>query len=261
MADQSDISAALLDQVEAVRIALGAFWATYRGWPEAAALDKQLGEGDVVVTVNPRQGGFTRNSTRYLMQDVPVSRTVPTLTVSVAGDVATFGGAADTGQAAGVQVRSAAWIVRTGAADTPASIAAALAAVVPGATAQGATLTVPDLTTARTAADGQTAGILRNTDQQFTVTIWCADPDTRDAVAKAIDAALTGLTFIPLPNAEVGRIRFAGDQSSDKAEAANLYTRMLYWTVDYPTTRRAIAPAVLFPTVKIATMQTTLVTR
>ncbi len=251
MADQADVARAILDAVEAVREALDATWSTYRGFPEAAALDKELAAGDVHVTVNPRAGGYTRNSTRYLQRDLTVIALAPTLTVSIAGNVVTFGGTADPGQAAGVQAGVYAWVVRTALGSTPASVAAALAIIVRGATAQGQALTVPGLVTARIGADAQTATIVRNTEQQFTVTVWCADPDTRDTVAAALDAALTGLTFLILPANEVGRIRFAGDQSSDKAESANLYTRMLHYSCDYPTTRRATAPVVLFPGVRI----------
>lgn len=251
MADQADVARAILDAVEAVREALDAGWSTYRGWPEAAALDKELAAGDVHVTVNPRSGGYTRNTTRYLQRDLTVIHPAPTLTVSVAGDVATFAGTADPGQAAGVQAGADAWVVRTAAGSTSASIAASLSVIVPGATAQGTALTVLGLVTARIGADAETATVVRSTEQQFTVTVWCADPDTRDAVAAALDAALTGLTFLVLPDNEVGRIRFAGDQSSDKAESANLYTRMLHYGVDYPTTLRTVAPVVLFPGVRV----------
>lgn len=254
MADQADVAKAILDAVDAVREALDAAWSTYRGWPEAAALDKELAAGDVHVTVNPRAGGYTRNSTRYLQRDLTVIHPAPTLTVSIADDVATFAGTADPGQAAGVQAGADAWVVRTVPGSTPANVAAALAIIVPGATAQGQALTVPGLVTARIGADAQTATIVRNTEQQFTITIWCADPDTRDAVAAALDAALTGLTFLTLPGREVGRIRFAGDQSSDKAESANLYTRMIHYSCDYPTTQRAPAPIVLFPGITVNTV-------
>lgn len=247
MADQADVARALEDVADSVRVAQGAAWTVYRGWPEAAALDAEIKAGDVHVTVNPRAGGFTRNTTRYLRQDSVAARPAAALTVAVAGEVATFGGAANPGQAAGVQVGHAAWVVRTQPGDTPPAVAARLAARVPGASASGAALTVPGLVAARTGADATTAAILRNTEQQFTLTVWCADPDTRDAVAAALDAALSALTFVALPNGEAGRIRFAGDQSSDRAESASIYTRMLHYSVDYPTTQQAAAPVLLFP--------------
>ena len=137
MADQADVARALEDVADAVRVAQGATWTVYRGYPEAAALDAEIKAGDVHVTVNPRPGGFTRNTTRYLQQDAVTVRPVPSLTVAVDGDTATFGGTADPGQAAGVQVGHAAWVTRTQAGDTPPAVASGLAALVPGASAAG----------------------------------------------------------------------------------------------------------------------------
>lgn len=286
MADQADVAKAILDVVDAVREALNATWSTYRGFPEAAALDKELAAGDVHVTVNPRSGGYTRNSTRYLPHDLTAIAPSPTLTVSIAGNVVTFGGTADPGQAAGVQAGADTWVIRTAPGSTLASLAASLASIIPGATASGPVLNLSGVLAysiiARIGADAQTAAIVRNTEQQFTVTVWCADPDTRDTVAAAIDAALTGLTKLPLLTngtvvtaavtaaqqgqrfvlsdytkgiyAEEGHIQFAGDQSSDKAESANLYTRMVHYRVEYPTTRRMTTPVVLFPGITVNTV-------
>lgn len=119
----------------------------YRGWPDADRLNKDLAAGTAHVSVFP--DNITRLMTRFLTDWEP-SATVaaPSLTVAVVGNVVTFGGAATPGQAAGIALGDApylaTWTYRPMAGDTPAKVAAAFAAMIPGATASGAVLTIDE---------------------------------------------------------------------------------------------------------------------
>ncbi|HTR17163.1 MAG TPA: hypothetical protein VMI52_09040, partial [Acetobacteraceae bacterium] len=111
-----------------------------------------------------------------------------------------------------------------------------------------ATVTVPGVTglIARTAADAPAIEELRRQTQQFRITAWCPDPDSRDAVARIVDAVLAGIVFLPLADGSAGRIRFAGSTSFDQQQDAALYRRDLIYDVEYPTTLTSTLPSMLF---------------
>ena len=84
--------------------------------------------------------------------------------------------------------------------------------------------------------------------QDFTVTLWCPDPASRDAVAPVIDAALMAENFIPLADGSYGRMVFAGAATQDAGAETCLFRRELIYAVEYPTTLAQMAPAMLFGT-------------
>ena len=247
MADVSDCANALEDIIAALAAADDAGWVIHRGEPEADALDAAMEEEQVVVSIMPRVG-MVRNTTRYLEREQPLPAPPSTLSITVAGSTVTFAGTGQIG-AAGVLFGTSAYSTRTTAADAAADVAGRLAGLIPGASVAGPALTIPtnQPVAARIAVDTATLRIMRNTEQQFAVTVWCADPGTRDTVAALVDMTLCSLTFLPLADGSVGRLRFANDTTSDKAQSASIYTRQLSYGVDYPTTARMVRPAVLFP--------------
>lgn len=251
MADSSDVETALLQAIEAVRVSLDATWSIYRGSPEAAALDVELAAGDVHVTVNARTG-FWRNTTSYPNREIELPRAAATLTVSLAGQVATFAGTCGTDEIAGVQVGNTAWVVRCSTGDTPDTVAATLATA-SGGTASGAALTLANILAARTGRDGATLREVRRQEQQFTIRVRCADPEVRDAVSAAIDAVLADTTFLTLVDGSAGRITGAGADTNDRAQSASLYARDINVLVDYPTTIRMPRTPVLFQGTRAAT--------
>lgn len=117
----------------------------YRGWPDADRLNKDLASEYAHVSVFP--DNITRLATRFLAEWEPsATPAVPALTALVAGNSVTFGGTAAPGQAAGLALGDApypsTWVYRPVAGDTPATVAAAFAAMIPGASAAGAVLTL-----------------------------------------------------------------------------------------------------------------------
>ena len=221
----------------------------YRGWPNAAALDADLAAGRVNVTVFPVPGA-TRNTTRYAPDWLPGPVT-PTLTASVTGQTATFAGTADPGQLAGLLVDGTPYVHRTTAGDTPALVAATLAAALYPTrivTVSGASITIPSASTlvARTAADATSAQELRRQQQEFRITAWCPTPDLRDAACEAIDVACAATPFLILADGSPARLRFASTTTFDTRQDAALYRRDLLYTVEYPTTQTVTEPSMLF---------------
>ena len=259
MPTQSDAEAALIQLAAAALYpngpsapaVVGAIFRLYRGWPNAAALDTDLAAGRVNVTVFPVPGA-TRDTTRYAPDWLPDPVT-PTLTTTVSGTTATFAGSAGPGQLAGLLVDGQPYVHRTTAADTPALVAATLAAAIYPTrivVASGNSVTIPSATTliARTAADATNAQELRRQQQQFRITAWCPTPDLRDAACEAIDVACAATPFLALAGGFPARLRFVSTTTFDTRQDAALYRRDLLYTVEYPTTRTVTEPSMLFGT-------------
>jgi hypothetical protein len=258
MADQSDVEAALTRLVSAaiypqgtnVSSILGADCRIYRGWPNAAALNADLAGKRVNITVfpEPRQ---QLNTTRWSAEFMPAALVTPTLTVSVDGTAATFGGTADPGQVAGLLADNMAVVHRTETGDTPAMVAAILASYLRtqrAAVLSDAVVTVPGarLLIGRVVADQSFTEELRRQLQRFRITCWCPDPASRDAIAAAVDTALAAQTFIPLPDGTQGRLRFVSSAVFDQSQDAQLYRRDLVYSVDYSTTQTTTLPSMIF---------------
>jgi hypothetical protein len=269
MADQSDVEAALVARVVAALYPAGADAGSvagttcrvYRGWPNAAALDADLGARRVNVTVFP-DGSEARDTTRWPEQQTALPPVTPQLGVLVSGNTATFFGSAAPGQVAGLLVDTQAVAYRTADGDTPELVAAVLADRIRtpsdgrGRPAQvsGASVTVPGAgaVVARVVADQGVVSELRRQQQGFRITAWCPSAASRDIVAGAIDSALAGTLFIPLADGTAGNLRYISTTVFDQSLNARLYRRDLLYTVEYATTLTQNLPSMLFGTVNIA---------
>lgn len=258
MADQSDVENALTQLVggaiypqgtNAPSI-LGVTCRIYRGWPNAAALNADLAANRVNVTVFP-DARQQLNTTRWSAEFMPAAPVAPTLTVSVAGRTATFGGSAGPGQVAGLLADNLAVVHRIEVGDTPALVAAILAGYLRTqrpAVLSDAAVTVPEATVliGRVVADQSFTQELRRQSQRFRITFWCPDPASRDAAAAAVDAALAAQFFLTLPDGTSGRLRFVSSSVFDESEDAQLYRRDLLYSVDYSTTLVSTLPSMIF---------------
>ena len=258
MADQSDVENALVQLVVAALYPLGTSSPSvpgpacriYRGWPNSAALDVDLAAGRINVTIFPAEG-HGRTTTRYPQEWQVLANPTPTLSVSVAGNAATFGGSADAGQLAGLRACGASYVYATQPGDTPALVAAALADQVRADTIaqlSGATVTVPAAWdfVARTVVSAPAMMEVRRQIRSFRITCWCPDPATRDIAASAIDVVLAPLRFLTMPDGTSGRLLYEGGAILDRSEDASLYRRDLIYSVEYPTVLTADQPAMLF---------------
>lgn len=247
MADLSDCESAIREAIQATRDLSFPGVAVYRGWPAAAVLDATLKANGSVVTVTSRPN-MTRSTTRFPNEAQTLAAVPASFLVSVSGSSATFYGTASPDQIAGVNVANIAYDVRLTAQDTPATVAANLAALVPSATSSGAIFTAPGLVAARTGRDVRTIRPTRTVEQGFAVYGWFADPLQRDAIMGTIDAALSDSPFLSLADGSRMRLIYSGNAESDKAENASLYRRDLYYTGEYSTTISSVATPALWIT-------------
>jgi hypothetical protein len=249
VADLSDVEAALVEAIGAAVSGVPFACRVYRGWPVPAALSASLAAGGVDISVFPVPGS-TRNTTRWQASGI-LPPPPPALTVSVAGNAATFGGVASLGQVAGVAVGKATYVHRTAAGDSPELVASILAGAVEAdtrCTAMGATLTVAGVTTilARVAADATIVTELRRQAQDIRVSVWAPTPALRDTVAAMVDVGLAGAVFLDLPDRSCARISYRSTESIDDAQDDSLYQRDLILEAEYATTVSGAAPAMLF---------------
>ena len=256
MPDQSDVEAALAAAAADAlypdgvtrESALGVLCRVFRGFPTAAALDADLAAGRVNVSVVPVDGSY-RNTTRF-MSGLADSPALPTLLISFAGDTVTLAGTAEAGQLAGVLVDGGSFVHRTGPGETPALVAAALAALVRAerpAVLSGTSVSFPGAgrVVGRTVADTPDTVELRRQVQEFRMTVWAPSAAMRDAAGAALDGRLACVTFLPVEGVPCF-LRCSGSATSDRFEAAALFRRDLLFSVEYPTTATVTRPAMLF---------------
>jgi len=260
MADESDVETALVTLSSAALYPNGTTSPSvpgvdcriYRGWPNSAALNADLSAGRINVTVFPVPGR-ARTTTRYTQRQS--GRTsAPSLTVSVSGTSATFGGSGGPGQLAGILVNGQSgrsYVYRTQVGEDPALVAANLAALARANAiiqVSGSTLSIPGANSliARVVADGSAQQEIRRQEQDFRVTCWCPTPASRDATAISIDVALAQSTFITFADGSMGKLTYAGTTVFDQSQDALLYRRDLLYQIEYPTIIFTSPPAMLF---------------
>lgn len=225
----------------------------YAGWPTASRLDADLIAGKTHVTVFPT--ATERNTTRYPKDWQTLAVNPATLTLAIAGQTVTVGGAMPapfTAHNLGILAGGKNYTYAVQAADTLASIATALAALLavdfPGTTSAGAVITCPvacHLTAVRVGTTGTSIRELRRQERVFQITVWADTPAHRDAVAQPVDVTLAATQFLSLADGTVARLIYKGSPVTDANQKAKLYRRDMLYTVEYATTQTATDYAVI----------------
>jgi hypothetical protein len=231
----------------------------YRGWPEQASLSADLLAGTAHCSVFP-ESGMTRNTTRFPHTTYQVPGVAPTVTAAVALLTVVLGGTITAGNVVGVQWgpveagMTAAYIVQGG--DTLASVAASLAALIPGASSTGGVITLSSALylNAVTMNPQPTVTEVRRQDQGLRVSCWCPTPAARDALAGTVDSALASLKdrngnttrFFAVTANEDGWLRYRSTYSNDMPARDRVWRRDLCYLVEYPTTWLELDPVMLF---------------
>jgi hypothetical protein len=257
VADISDVEAALVTTIAGVVYPNGLTNPSglpsaraakiFRGWPNSAALDADLKSGLVDISVFPLPG-HSRLTTRYPTDWRPLSRQSVTLTATTTPTTATFSGTGALGLLAGVRLAGLAYVYPLISQDTPATVAAALAALVPGASSDGPVLTVPAAPDFLVRIGGQASvqREIRRQSQGFQVTIWAPDPVSRDAAGSLIDGALAATDWVPLPDGSWGWLKYASSSTDDVPTKDSLWKRTLIYTIEYATTQTQTVQTLLF---------------
>ena len=214
----------------------------YRGWPVPAQLDADLAAG--VVNVSVYAADTESKVTRHQPQWVDLPAPAPTLVLTASGKAVTASGTTGRYNAA-VTTNGQVYVYPVYASDTLQTVAQGLAALIPGATASGATVTAPGATvSARVGGFGTSVRELKRQKKGYQVTVWAGTPDLRDAVAPPADAALAAVDTLPLPDGTAARLLYERSRSSDRDERDGLYRRDLFYSAEFSTTQSATAARV-----------------
>jgi len=209
------------------------------GWPTRATLDPDLlaGTANVTVYATPNE----RKTTRYQQGWQQQTSRTPTLTLTGQGQTVTVGGtnpAPYSQQNIAVFVDHSPYTYPVQPTDTPATIAAALAAIIPGATSAGAVVTIPGAIGAlRVGGTGTAVKVIRNQCRMFQIVLWCSTPAQRNALSNLIDPLLSDLRFLTLPDGLFARIVYHNSPQQDLGEKARLFRKDLMYMVDFATTK------------------------
>lgn len=131
--------------------------------------------------------------------------------------------------------------------DTAASVAAALAAQLPGAVADGARITLPGACVARAinADVVQARCIARRQQQMFVLTAWSATPAGRDALGRAMEDALALSDWLTDAGGSTFRIEARAAFNDDTAMNRGIFARPAHFLVTYDTELTRPAPVML----------------
>jgi hypothetical protein len=217
-----------------------------RGWPEPGGkqLDAIIAAGNAMITVFSAPG-MGANTTRFLQQMSPRTSVPPAqLTLTVASNQIIVGGAINAGEAACVNVNYQAYSYGVKSSDTPQSIAAGLAAAIPGATASGAVVTLAGAfeIQASVSVPVQMQQEIGRQTRVFMITAWCPLPPMRDTIIGAIDDVfmLQSNKRILLPDNTLARLSYRGTSTLDDLAKQNIYRRDTRYEVEYVTTSTEI---------------------
>jgi len=228
----------------------------YRGWPTSTGLAWDIPPPPTTATPTANvcvqiDAAMSANTTRYLLRSVQMAAPPPTLLLTAANNIVVVSGTPAVGQVCGLRYGPQATAVgvsyRVQAGDTPVSIAAILAALVPGATASDVLVTMPtDLVTPRVVQDATVQTEVRRQEAVFRISVFAPSPSVRDALAGAIDLALAQVSLVTLPDGSVGYVRYARTMMLDASQQVSEWRRDLLYHVEYPTVVTAAAPEMLF---------------
>jgi hypothetical protein len=132
-------------------------------------------------------------------------------------------------------------------ADSAETVAAALAALVPGAVSNEASVTFPEVT----AIAGATAGvaptyrILRRQAQEFRISVWTGDIEVRDKLCFILDGALAALSWLPTLDGGQALMTFRGARELDVMQVQGVYRRDLMTSVTFDTIENSSATQML----------------
>ena len=261
MADISDVQSALVGLITGTLYPNGTGQPSlinvpilvYAGWPDANTLDADLAAlnagnpaGRIHVSVFPRPE--EQRTTRFVDNWNVLTAPAPTLTITQVGQVVTLSGTVSTPQNVAVVTKAKAYLYAVQASDTLTSIATAVAALIPGATSTGPSITLPAgflVTATRVGASGSFYRERKRQARSLQITVWANTDANRTAVAAPIDVALAAIEFVTLADGTSAWLRYQSSPILDSREQVQLYRRDLFYLADYATVQTTQATQVI----------------
>lgn len=205
------------------------------GWPVPAQLKALVASGNAMVSVY-QMTGMGKNTTRFLGDD-DSEQTIPApqLSLAVAGNRVAVGGSINVGEAPTLTVNYQPYSYAVKGTDTPSTIAAALAALIPGASASGAVITINGVFSIETAISVPVVmqQEIGRQAQVFMVTAWAPSEPVRDAITRALELSFKQQPRIVMPDNTWARLLYRGTIDQDSGQKQQIYRRNLLYEVEY----------------------------
>lgn len=245
MADQADVENALASVIAdalypngtAQASIVGVECSVARGWPTESGVNAAVNAGNVLITVHQR-AGFSRDATRYSRNAFVVSQSAPTVTASVSGFVVTIGGTITAGNIVAILADNIAYTYVVLASDTAATIASALAAEIPNATASGSTITLPSSQPEPQAVVVNGGKIGVEVGRQlagFQVDVWAPSPALRDSIfATLCPALMFNFRLTLADNSTATLMSFQESGPDDMPSREKMFRRNVLCIFEYP---------------------------
>jgi len=207
------------------------------GWPLSVKLDEDVLIGNSQIRIFPI-GMSDKNTTRFQRIENTVSLNAATLFTAVLTNKVTITGTVIVPQAIVINLNGESYGYSVLATDTLSTIATALAALVPGASALANVITITGpifKLTAEVAVTGQMATEIKRQRKIFYVTIYAPTPDQRETLGNAVDVALSNVYRLNFPDTTQAVMIYKAMNEGDMFEKNIIYQRDLIYTVEYAT--------------------------
>lgn len=251
MADLSDVEDTLVDMVSGMLYPDGILnppivsgigtIKVYAGWPIPPVLESDIQNNISHVTIFPTNQG--RNTTRFTQNWHEKSITPATLTLTVVNNTVTVGGTVTIPQACMVIVNKIGYAHQVLSGDTLDTIATALAALIPNATAVGSVITINGAFSiiARITQHGIGIKEIKRQEVMINFIVWTNSRSNRTEIGKVIEIGLGQLSRFLLPTDNYwAPITHSGLKDHDELQKTYaIYRRDLMFKIEYPSTVQA----------------------
>ncbi|HNC11731.1 MAG TPA: hypothetical protein PLF59_08160 [Cyclobacteriaceae bacterium] len=206
------------------------------GWPVREVLDDTLKAGKAMVSIYPTDK--ERYVTKFERVFQTVSISPATLTAIVSGNTVTIGGVVSVPQAVMVILNAVGYSYGVLITDTLDTIAAALAAMIPGASSTGQVITLTNVTRLSTSIMTQATAAQELTRQErvFQISCWTTTPDIRRLLDEPIDVYLKKVVNPVFSDGFYGLMWYDHRKEIDATELQLIYRTDLFFRVQYATT-------------------------
>lgn len=205
------------------------------GWPVRTVLDDQLLLGHAMVSIFPTNQ--ERIVTKFERAFQPLSQTPATLTLTILNNTVTIGGTVTVPQAVSFIVNYVGYAYQVLITDTLTTIAAGIAALIPGATSVGPVVTITGVFSldARVATPYSAIEELNRQERVLMITCWCTTPTIRTALGSAIRVYLDQQYRIPMTDGIYANMWYSHTNEIDMLEKSLVYRRDLNYKIQYAT--------------------------
>jgi len=207
------------------------------GWPVPQQLKAIVAGSNAMVSIY-QMPGMGKNTTRFLGDDDAENAIpAPKLTLAVAGNRVTVGGSINAGEAPTLTVNYQPYGYAVKATDTVNTIAAALAALIPGASVSGYVVTINGAFSIETdiSVPVTVQQEIGRQAQVFMLAIWGPTESLRDAIGRVLELSFKQQPRIVMPDNTWARLLYRGVTDLDASEKSQIYRRNLLYEVEYAT--------------------------